>query len=99
MKILGFVYFFLLVCLHFLFFLLFFFYLFFFIFILFYLFLTSSTLCDFFRHFTRTPTLTSLVLCKISPAICKNTNTSEKCFFLFFFTSLKYLEKENKTKL
>ena len=30
--------------------------------------------------------------------VCKNTNTSEKYIFLFFFT-LKYLEKESETKI
>jgi len=78
MKIWGFVYFFLLVCLHFCFFVCFFL-LIFLIFILFYLFLTFSKLCDF-----------SGTLQNFSGNLQEHQHFWEMVFF-YFFTSLLFL--------
>src|SRR5260363_127144 len=102
MEIWGFLYFFFyLVCLYFVFSFVFsFFYLFF---NFYFIFLTSSALCKKMTFSTlyktptlRTPTLTSLALCKNKLNFSGNTNTFEKWFFLFFHFSTifrKYLKR------
>src|SRR5260363_247798 len=78
-----------------------FFLLIFFIFILFYLFLTSSTLCDFSGLYKNTSFNSSGTLQEHTRFLWQfaRTLTLLRNIFFIFFTSLKYLEKENETKV
>src|SRR5260363_164113 len=96
MEIWGFFYFFLFSLLIFCFFVCFF--IFFLFFNFYFIFLTSSALCKkmtfsalYKTPTLRTPTLTSLALCKNKLNFSRNTNTFEKWFFFYFFTSLLFL--------